>query len=58
MSKPPKAVSTEERFARIVRAFRNRDRVTLPSGATESKKAFGSSALKVNDKIFAFVASR
>lgn len=47
--------SVEQRFAEIAAALARRPRVTL--GASK-KKGFGSSALCVNDKIFAMVSSK
>lgn len=48
----------EERFAKIVKALRSHSGVTPPSDATDSKKRFGSSGLKINDKIFAMMSSK
>ncbi len=47
----------EERFAKIVKALRSHSGVTPPSDATHSRR-FGSSGLKVNDKIFAMISSK
>ena len=47
--------STEERFAALAEAFRGKSGVTLP-GSTGSK-GFGSATLRVNNKIFAMLAS-
>lgn len=58
MSKPRKAITPEERFAKIVKALRNHSGVTPPSEATQSKKKFGSSGLKIHDKIFAMISSK
>ncbi|MDP9470421.1 MAG: hypothetical protein M3Q71_07115 [Chloroflexota bacterium] len=47
------ATTQEARFAAIVAAFHGHPNVTPPAGTT-----FGSSALKVNTKIFAMLSSR
>ncbi len=46
----------EELFATIVEEFLSNPDVTPPSDGTQSKKAFGSSALKIRNKIFAMLA--
>ena len=51
MSHP--SATPADRFATIVEALRGHPGVTYPPEATVPKKGFGSSALKVNDKIFA-----
>ncbi len=48
----------EERFAKIVKALRSHSGVTPPSDAPNSKGKFGSSGLKINDKIFAMMTSK
>jgi hypothetical protein len=48
----------EKRFAAIVSALRGKHGVTAPSGEAGGRKAFGSSALKVKDKVFAMVSSK
>jgi len=53
MSHPPAA--PVDRFATIVEALRDDPGVTHPPETTAPKKGFGSSALKVNDKIFAML---
>ncbi len=58
MPKRQKIITTEERFATIVKALRNHPGVTPPSDATESKQRFGSCGLKINGKIFAMISSR
>src|SRR5713101_3678529 len=58
MPKPRKDITLEERFAQIVKALRSHSGVTPPSDATQSKKRFGSSGLKINDKIFAMISSK
>ncbi len=58
MPKPRNAITPEERFAKIVKALRNHSGVTPPSDATQSKKRFGSSGLKIRDKIFAMISSK
>jgi len=49
------SITPEERFATIVEAFLGNPDVTSPLNGTQSKKGFGSSALKVHDKIFAML---
>ena len=58
MPKPRKDVSPEERFAKIVKALSGHPGVTPPSDPTHSRKKFGSSGLKINDKIFAMMSSK
>ncbi len=58
MAKLRKDITTDERFAKIVKALRNHSGVTPPSEATQSKKKFGSSGLKIHDKIFAMISSK
>lgn len=48
-------ISPEERFAEVVEEFLNNPDVTPPSDGTQSRKRFGSSALKISDKIFAML---
>ena len=57
MPKSRKDVTSEERFAKIVQALSRYSGVTPPD-TTQSKKRFGSSGLKVHDKIFAMISSR
>lgn len=45
----------EERFARIVEEFLSNPDITPPSYGSQSKKGFGSAALKVQNKIFAML---
>lgn len=45
----------EERFAALVAAFRDNPDVTSPDGP-HARKGFGSSGLKVHNKIFAMLA--
>ena len=45
----------EERFATVVEEFLGNPDVTPPSDGTQSRKSFGSSGLKVHDKIFAML---
>jgi hypothetical protein len=47
----------DERFANIVRALAGRPGVSGPATPGESPRRFGSSALKVNGKIFAMISS-
>jgi len=58
MPKPRKDITLEERFAQIVKALRSHSGVTPPSDATQSKKRFGSSGLKIDNKIFAMISSK
>ena len=59
MPTPATASVTEKRFADIVASLRRKPGVTAPSSeAGGNRKAFGSSGLKVNDKVFAMVSSR
>ena len=53
MSQPP--ITPDTRYATLVEAFLGEPGVTHASNSIESTKAFGSSALKVNDKIFAML---
>lgn len=48
-------VTPEERFAMIVGELLDNPDVTPPSDGTESKKRFGSTELKVHNKIFAML---
>jgi TfoX/Sxy family transcriptional regulator of competence genes len=51
------AATPEERFAAIVEALRDLPGVTPPSDGTQSRKRFGSSELKIHNKIFAMLSS-
>ena len=53
MSQP--AMTPDTCYATLVEAFLGEPDVTHASNSIESTKAFGSSALKVNDKIFAML---
>ena len=53
MSNP--AITPEERFASIVEALLSNPDVTPPSDGAESKNRFGSSGLKIHNKIFAML---
>jgi hypothetical protein len=53
MSNPP--ITPEERFAKIVEELLSNPDITPPSDGPQSKKGFGSSALKVHNKIFAML---
>ena len=53
MSHPP--ITPEERFASIVEALLSNPDVTPPSYGPQSKKGFGSSGLKIQNKIFAML---
>jgi len=49
------SITPQERFAAIVEELLSNPNVTPPSEEPQSKKQFGSSALKVNNKIFAML---
>jgi len=53
MSHP--SITPEERFAMIVEELLSNPNVTPPSDGTQSKKGFGSSELKIQNKIFAML---
>src|SRR5690348_5122291 len=46
----------EERFAGLTKKFQGNPKVTLPQAEPRSRKKFGSSGLRVNNKIFAMVS--
>jgi len=48
----------DEKFSRLIEAFRPNTAVTLPDQSTGSRKAFGSNGLKVDGKIFAMLTSK
>lgn len=50
-------LTPEEHFAAIVEAFRSKPDVTLPAESPQAKRGFGSSELKVRNKIFAMLSS-
>jgi hypothetical protein len=50
------AVPPEERFAKLVKSFVGTPGVTPPPDPPAAGKKFGSSALKVNNKIFAMLS--
>lgn len=54
MSHP--SIAPEELFATVVEELLSNPDVTPPSDGTQSRKAFGSSALKIHNKIFAMLA--
>src|SRR5262245_41139101 len=58
MPTPPTASVTEKRFADIVASLRRKPGVTAPSDTAGGRRSFGSSGLKVNNKVFAMVSSR
>jgi len=59
MPTPPTASVTEKRFADIVASLRRKPGVTAPSSEAEGgRRAFGSSGLKVDNKVFAMVSSK
>src|SRR5690242_7396524 len=45
----------EERFTMIVEEFLGNPDITLPANKSQSRKGFGSSALRIRDKIFAML---
>ena len=47
--------SPEERFEALVEEFISNSAVTLPSDGTQAKNRFGSSALRIQNKIFAML---
>ena len=49
------SVTSEERFALIVEELLSHPDITPPSDGPQAKKRFGSSALKVKNKIFAML---
>lgn len=53
MSHPP--TTPEERYATIIEELLGNPSVTPPSDGTDSKKGFGSSGLKIHNKIFAML---
>lgn len=53
MSHPP--ITPEKRFAEVVSELLSTPGVTPPADETQSKKGFGSSALRIHDKIFAML---
>ena len=57
MARQRKGATPEERFAKIVQALSRYSGVTPPD-TTQPKKRFGSSGLKVHDKIFAMISSK
>jgi hypothetical protein len=56
-AKAPASV-TERRFADIVASLRGKPGVTAPSSETGGGRKFGSSGLKIDNKVFAMVSSR
>ena len=53
MSQP--SITPEEHFATVVEELLNNPDVTPPADETQSKKSFGSSGLKIHNKIFAML---
>ena len=53
MSHP--SINSEERFATIVEELLSNPDVTPPSDGPQSKKSFGSSGLRIHNKIFAML---
>lgn len=54
MSNPP--ITPEDRFAKVVEAFRASPGVTAPSDVPQSKKFGSSHELRINNKIFAMLS--
>ena len=50
------SLTSEERFAAVVEALRDNPGVTPPSDEPQAKRGFGSSELKVHNKIFAMLS--
>lgn len=48
-------ITPEERFAAIVEELLSHPGVTPPADGTQAKKSFGSSGLRIHDKIFAML---
>jgi hypothetical protein len=53
---PIKSQTADARFASLVKTLGNTAGVTGPSGPSDSKKKFGSDALKIGGKIFAMAS--
>jgi len=49
------SITSEKRFAMVVEELLGNPGVTPPSDGTQSKKGFGSSGLKIHNKIFAML---
>lgn len=56
MSQSHVPLTPEERFAAVVEALRDNPGVTTPSDEPQTKRGFGSSELKVHNKIFAMLS--
>lgn len=52
---PDNQTTAEERFAAVVASLAGQPGVTPPLDATDPRKTFGSSGLKIDDKIFAML---
>ncbi len=50
-------MTPSERFAAIVEEFRDKAGVTIPSEENSGKRKFGSSGLKIKDRVFAMLSS-
>lgn len=50
--------TAEARFAKVVNALKDSPGVTPPLAAPQSRQRFGSSGLKVKDKLFAMISSK
>jgi TfoX/Sxy family transcriptional regulator of competence genes len=50
-------LTPSQRFAAIVEEFRGKTGITVPSDEAGRKRKFGSSGLKVNDKVFTLLSS-
>ena len=58
MPKQPAASVIERRFADIVSSLENKPGVDAPSADSGGRKSFGSSGLKIKNKVFAMVSSK
>lgn len=58
MPKQSAASVTEKRFADIVSSLKNKPGVTAPAAPGGGRKSFGSSGLKINNKVFAMISSK
>src|SRR5207247_10550501 len=58
MPKRPRDLTPSAGFAKSVHAVSGHPGVTPPADTTQSRKKFGSSGLKINDKIFAMISSK
>ncbi len=52
----PSSLTPKARFASLIEEFRGHPKITLPILESQSTKRFGSSGLRVDDKIFAMLS--